>query len=47
VSLDPKTAGVSGKTVSTLITDAPSLKETTSLQNITLPPYASWIGSVK
>ena len=47
VSLDPKAAGVSGKTVSTLITDAPSLKETTSLQNITLPPYASWIGSVK
>jgi alpha-glucosidase len=47
VSLDPKTAGVSGKTVSTLITDAPSLKETTSLQNITLPPYASWVGSAK
>jgi alpha-glucosidase len=47
VSLRPETAGVSGKTVSTLITDAPSLKETNSLNNITLPPYASWLGSVK
>jgi len=47
VSLDPETAALSGKTVSTLITDAPSLKQTTSLHNITLPPYASWVGSVK
>src|SRR5271170_536298 len=47
VSLSPETAGVSVKTVSTLITDAPSLKETNSLNRITLPPYASWIGSVK
>ena len=47
VSLHPETAGVSVKTVSTLITDAPSLKETNSLNRITLPPYASWVGSVK
>jgi alpha-glucosidase len=47
VSLNPETAGVSGKKVSTLITDAPSLRETSSLHNITLPPYASWVGSIK
>jgi alpha-glucosidase len=47
VSLNPETAGISGKTVSTLITDSPSLKATSSLEKITLPPYASWIGSVK
>jgi alpha-glucosidase len=47
VSLNPATAGVSGKTVSTLLTDAPSLKATSSLEKITLPPYASWIGSIK
>jgi alpha-glucosidase len=47
VSLDAETAGVAGKTVSTLITDAPSLKATSSLHNITLPPYASWVGSLK
>jgi alpha-glucosidase len=47
VSLDPKQANVAGSTVTTLLTDAPSLQGTTSLQNITLPPYASWIGSIK
>jgi alpha-glucosidase len=47
VSLNPETASVSGKKVSTLITDAPSLRETSSLHNITLPPYASWVGSIK
>ena len=47
ISLHPEEAGVAGKTVRTLITDAPSLKQTSSLHNITLPPYASWVGSVK
>ena len=47
ISLDPSKAKVSGKTVSTLLTNAPDLKQSTTLQNITLPPYASWIGSVK
>jgi alpha-glucosidase len=47
VSLNPEEAGVSGKTVSTLITDAPSLEQTRSLHNITLPPNASWVGIVK
>jgi alpha-glucosidase len=46
VSLDSE-APIAGKTVSTIMTDAPSLKQTTSLHNITLPPYASWIGSIK
>jgi alpha-glucosidase len=47
VSLDVKQANVTGTAVTTLLTDAPSLQGTTSLQNITLPPYASWIGSIK
>ncbi|HEV2710313.1 MAG TPA: alpha-glucosidase [Edaphobacter sp.] len=47
VSLDPSPAGVHGKTVTTLLTDASSLKQNASLQKITLPPYASWVGSVK
>jgi len=47
VSLDPGKAGVTGKTVSTLMTDAPSLADTTSLDNLTLPPYGSWVGSVQ
>ena len=47
VSLDPAKAGVTGKAVSTLMTDAPSLQSTTSLQNLTLPPYGSWVGSVQ
>jgi alpha-glucosidase len=37
--------GVSGP-ATTLVTDAPSLKTNTSLGSVTLPPYASWIGSV-
>jgi alpha-glucosidase len=47
ISLDVSKAGVTGKTVSTLITDAPSLRQTGSLQKITLPPYASWVGSIQ
>jgi alpha-glucosidase len=47
ISLDTHTAGVSGSTVKTVLTDAPSLEHTTTLHNITLPPYASWIGSVE
>ena len=47
ITLDPSTAGITGKTVSTLITDAPSLRQVSSLQHMTLPPYASWVGSVK
>ena len=37
---------IAGKSVTTLITDAVSLKQVSSL-NITLPPFASWVGSIK
>ena len=47
VSLYPQTAGISGKTVKTLLTNAPSLQNQSSLASITLPPYASWVGSLK
>jgi len=47
ISLDPGKAKISGKTVTTLLTNTTGLKQTNSLQNITLPPYASWIGSIK
>ena len=47
ISLHPEKAGVSGKFVTTLITDAESLKRNSSLQSITLPPYGSWAGSIK
>ncbi len=46
VTLDPGKYGVSGKNVSTLLTDADSLKQQSTL-TINLPPYASWIGSLK
>jgi alpha-glucosidase len=47
ISLDLSTAGVKGSEVQTLVTDDPSLKTTTSLANITLAPYATWIGKVQ
>jgi alpha-glucosidase len=47
ISLDPGGVGITGNTVKTLLTDAPSLIQTNSLRNITLPPFASWIGSIK
>jgi alpha-glucosidase len=47
VSLDPSKTTATGKTVTTLLTNAPALKQATSLQNITLPPFASWVGSIK
>ncbi|WP_263365248.1 glycoside hydrolase family 13 protein [Edaphobacter bradus] len=46
VTLDPGRAGVHGAKVSTLLTDAPSLNQQSSL-TITLPPYASWVGSLQ
>jgi hypothetical protein len=33
--------------VTTLLTDAPALRTTTSLKSITLPPFASWVASVQ
>jgi alpha-glucosidase len=47
ISLDLSAAGVKGTTIKTLATDDPILKSTTTLTNITLPPYASWIASVQ
>lgn len=47
ISLDAATAGAHGRTVKTLLTDAPALEHNQSLNNITLPPFASWIGSVE
>jgi alpha-glucosidase len=47
VSLNPQAAGVSGKTVHTLLTDAPSLQQQSDLSAIKLPPYASWVGSFR
>ena len=46
VTLDPAKYGDHGKKVSTLMTDAASLKEQSSL-TITLPPFASWIGNLQ
>ena len=47
ISLDVSGAGVAGKKVKTLATDASALKSTSSLQSVTLPPFASWVASVE
>jgi alpha-glucosidase len=47
ISLDLSAAGVTGSKVKTLAADDPSLKTVQSLKNITLPPFASWVGSVE
>ncbi|WP_229668988.1 glycoside hydrolase family 13 protein [Edaphobacter acidisoli] len=47
ISLDMQEAGVKATTVKTLLTNEPSLEQTNSLNKITLPPFASWIGSVE
>jgi alpha-glucosidase len=47
VTLEMKTLGVTGGQVRTLLTDAPSLTGTTSLEQVTLPPFAVWIGEVR
>ena len=39
--------GVTGKTVRTLLTNDPALATTTSLNNLTLAPFASWVGAVQ
>lgn len=38
---------IPGKTASTLMTDAPGLGDKVSLKQLTLPPFASWVGSVR
>ncbi len=47
ISLDLKQAGVSGARVKTLLASDASLNATTSAGSVTLPPYASWVASVK
>jgi alpha-glucosidase len=47
ISLDLSGTGVTAKRVKTLLTDAPALMGRTSLENITLPPFASWIAEVE
>jgi alpha-glucosidase len=47
VSLDLQVAGANGSTIRTLLTDAKSLNGAPSLKNLTLPPYASWVGSIQ
>ena len=47
ITLDPSASGLTVTTVKTLATDDVSLASTTSLKNITLPPFASWIASVQ
>jgi len=47
VSLDLAGTGVTGSTIKTLMTDDPSLQSTTSLTQIVLPPFASWVASVQ
>ncbi len=47
ISLDLSGTGIRGKQVKTLITDQPTLNTASSLQNITLPPFASWVASVQ
>ena len=47
ISLDLNRTGVTGGTVKTLMADDPSLQSVTSLKNVTLPPFASWVASVQ
>jgi alpha-glucosidase len=47
VSLDLTATGAAGKSVKTLLTDSPSLNSTSTLTNITLPPFATWIAEVR
>jgi alpha-glucosidase len=47
ITLDLSGSGVTGTTVKTLATDDDALKSISTLSNITLPPYASWVASVQ
>ncbi|MHB1700089.1 MAG: glycoside hydrolase family 13 protein [Acidobacteriaceae bacterium] len=46
VTFEVQGTGLQGKAIRTLITDAPSLQTANSLR-VTLPPFASWVGSVR
>jgi alpha-glucosidase len=47
ITLDLAGSGVTGTTVKTLAADDASLQSITSLKDVTLPPYASWVASVQ
>jgi alpha-glucosidase len=47
ISLDLASANIKGTTVTTLAADDPSLQSITTLKNVTLPPFASWVASVQ
>ena len=47
ITLNLSGSGVPGTTIRTLATDEDSLKSTSTLTNITLPPFASWIGTAQ
>lgn len=47
ISLDLSQAGISGSNAKTLLTDDSSLQSTSSVKNVTLPPFTSWIASVQ
>ena len=46
---EPKTISldVPGTKVKTLATDSPGLRSATSVKNVTLPPFSSWVASVE
>ena len=41
------TLDVPGKTVKTLATDDPALRAASSLKNVTIAPFSSWVASVQ
>ena len=47
IALDLASTGVSGKSVKTLLTDSPSLNSASTLTNLTLPPFTTWIAQVQ
>ena len=47
ITIDLSGSGVTGTIVKTLAADDASLKSTSTLTNITLPAYASWVASVQ
>ena len=47
ISVDVSNAGITATKVQTLAATDPSLQGQTALQSVTLPPFATWIGSVQ
>jgi alpha-glucosidase len=47
ISLDLSKTNIKPTTTKTLLTNADSLKSATTLQNLTLPPFTSWVASIQ